>query len=172
MSLILAAARFAAAVHMGQRRAGTGRPYIEHPMRVAGMLTMRPDADESLVAAAWLHDVVEDRGVRLTVLSRDFGVEVAELVGAVTNEFTKARYPDLNRAERKRREFARLAEASHDAQVLKLHDRLDNLREGGLMPDFRRVYAAESVALADALCVADSRLAAAVRETAEAEVEA
>lgn len=85
MSLIIDAAQFAATAHKGQVRKYNGRPYISHPIRVAGRVATHPEASEELVAAAFLHDVVEDCNVGIGLLQRIFGHAVASLVGDLTN---------------------------------------------------------------------------------------
>jgi hypothetical protein len=77
------AAAFAAAAHAGQLRKGTPRPYIEHPAAVAATLD-RHYGDPDLVAAGWLHDVLEDTHVARRDLEARFGERVTALVVAVT----------------------------------------------------------------------------------------
>jgi (p)ppGpp synthase/HD superfamily hydrolase len=60
MNLIIKAADLANIAHEGQKRKYNGRPYIEHLMRVAGRVTLLSDSTEEEIAAAWLHDVIED----------------------------------------------------------------------------------------------------------------
>ena len=81
--LVKRALAFAAEAHQGQLRKGDGTPYIDHPLEVAGMLH-----DEgfgaTVVAAALLHDVVEDCGVPVEQIEARFGAEVAALVGSLS----------------------------------------------------------------------------------------
>jgi (p)ppGpp synthase/HD superfamily hydrolase len=85
---------FAEAAHRGQRRKDD-RAFIAHPVRVARLLAAR-GYDEEVVAAALLHDVVEDTSVTLSEVRERFGARVAELVAWVTED------PELPAAERKR----------------------------------------------------------------------
>ena len=98
MSLILDAARCAYDAHLGQMRRYTNRPYVEHVMRVAGQVTMLADATEGMVAAAWLHDVLEDCPVAAGRLPHEFGEPVLYYVKQLTNP---SKGSDLPRALRK-----------------------------------------------------------------------
>lgn len=156
---ILRAAHVAALAHGAQMRKVTGRPYVEHPARVAARVLVRPDVDEAMVAAALLHDVVEDTAVTLDEIRAEFGDAVADLVHALTNVYKAGAHPGLNRAERKRLEAARLAGIPRAAKIIKMLDRIDNLREApGQDAGFLRVYAAESRELAAAVGDADAAL--------------
>ena len=90
---MLRAYAFAEAAHRGQRRKDD-RAFIAHPVRVARLLAAR-GYDEEVVAAALLHDVVEDTAVTLDDVREHFGPRVAELVACVTEN------PDLPLTERK-----------------------------------------------------------------------
>jgi guanosine-3',5'-bis(diphosphate) 3'-pyrophosphohydrolase len=93
-SLVLRAYAFAEAAHRGQRRKDD-RAFIAHPVRVARLLAAR-GYDDEVVAAALLHDVVEDTPVTLNEVRERFGERVAELVACVTED------PSLPTGERKR----------------------------------------------------------------------
>jgi (p)ppGpp synthase/HD superfamily hydrolase len=75
--------QFAAEAHAGQRQESDGSAYIEHPVTVARLLQRGGFSDE-VVAAGLLHDTVEDSGVELGQLDREFGRSVADLVAAMT----------------------------------------------------------------------------------------
>jgi len=167
MSVIIAAAKLAQRAHRGQVRDGTERPYIEHPMRVAGRMSLHPKATEVSVAAAWLHDVVEDTDYTRDEVEQACGPSVARLVDALTNQYTAQAYPEMRRAERKRLEVERICATPVVARLIKLLDRLDNLQEGGLSRSFAPVYAAESRALAEALYDTDPGLTRAVHFMAD-----
>jgi len=147
------AALFAREAHEGQLRDGKGEPCIVHPMRVAGRTILLDydrdgiDADEDMVVAAWLHDVIEDTSVTRDSIRREFGWRVEELVVELTNHYTKVAYPDLKRAERKTLELGRLADISRRALVIKLIDRIDNLRDINPTTPFAKVYSQESTGL-------------------------
>lgn len=156
---ILLAARVAADAHRGQTRYD-GEPYINHPMRVAGTVSLVDYTTVPLVVSAWLHDVVEDADVSLATIQEMFGPTVANLVGHMTNVYTKDAYPKMNRKERKRAEVERLASTdNYSVHTLKLADRYDNthkmLARGR---SWARTYVRETEDLADALTAGDSQL--------------
>jgi guanosine-3',5'-bis(diphosphate) 3'-pyrophosphohydrolase len=93
-TLVRRAYAFAEAAHRGQRRKDN-RAFIAHPVRVARLLAAR-GYDEEVVAAALLHDVVEDTAVTLGEVRERFGARVAQLVACVTED------PGLPTGERKR----------------------------------------------------------------------
>lgn len=157
MNLILRAAAFARRAHEGQRRKYTARPYIEHPARVAGRVAAHPRATEAMVAAAFLHDVVEDTTHTSADIEAVFGPEVAWLVGELTNPSRDSKAP---RKARKQMDIEHLATVSREAKIIKILDRIDNLRDMRDAPiGFRRLYCAESRRLAAVIGDADSKLA-------------
>ena len=116
---VLAARAFAERAH-GDQRYGAA-PYVAHLDAVAGvLLRFRPDEDEELLAAAYLHDVVEDTAVTLPELQEAFGYRVAELVHAVTSE------PGETRKERHGKTWPKVVE-TEGALRLKLADRIANV---------------------------------------------
>jgi (p)ppGpp synthase/HD superfamily hydrolase len=144
-NIILRAAAVARDAHKGQERKYSGRPYITHPARVAAQASILPGATEALVAAAWLHDTVEDTDLTLEDVRESFGEEIASIVHGLTNKFDKASYPDMNRKARKKAEHERLHREPHNVQVLKLLDRIDNLREMSAEDEgFIKLYIRES----------------------------
>jgi guanosine-3',5'-bis(diphosphate) 3'-pyrophosphohydrolase len=148
MGLIVEAARFAAKCHCGQFRKYNGMPYITHPIRVAGRVATHDLATDELVAAAFLHDTVEDCGLSFVDIESQFGSRVAVFVVELTNV---PRDYGVNRAERKRRDRERIAGISKLAKVVKLIDRIDNLREIDRGDDFALVYAKESLLLLEVI---------------------
>lgn len=129
------ALKFAKECHAGQFRKG-GEPYIHHPVRVAGYARLYiPDNATLYIPAAYLHDVMEDCGVTHELLTKKFGVLVADVVQELTNQFTKEKAPNYKRRERKLMEHERLAACSNIAQQLKLCDRLDNIMDRLLFTD-------------------------------------
>jgi (p)ppGpp synthase/HD superfamily hydrolase len=120
---ISAAACFAAQKHAGQKRKGArGEPYVNHLAEVAALLaesTAGEDAD--LVAAAWLHDCIEDQGVAQADLAERFGAAVASIVWEVTDD------KSLPEAERKRKQVETVASKSRQARLLKLADKTSNV---------------------------------------------
>jgi guanosine-3',5'-bis(diphosphate) 3'-pyrophosphohydrolase len=126
MSLIHEAEVFATSSHSGQRRKYGNEAYICHPERVAREVSMVKGATPEMVAAAWLHDTVEDCGVALVTIRALFGATVFDYVRWLTHVYTSEMFPYLGRAERKRLEAARLAEAPAAAQTIKYADVIDN----------------------------------------------
>jgi (p)ppGpp synthase/HD superfamily hydrolase len=121
--LIERAARFAAAAHEGQWRKYTGEPYVTHCNAVAAAV-QAAGADEATVAAAYLHDTLEDTETTYATLVREFGTEVADLVVELTKVYTEEGYP--NRKDRKALERARLAKVSPRAKLIKRADLAHN----------------------------------------------
>ena len=94
-----------------------------------------------MLAAAWLHDTVEDTGTTLIDIQEHFGPDVATLVAMVTNP---EQLLGTNRMNRKRAHFLHTANASREAQTIKLADIIDNTREIlRYDPHFARVYLIE-----------------------------
>ena len=142
MNITNRACEFAIAAHeaLGQIRKYTGEPYWHHLQRVAQMIADYPTSTDEMIAAAWLHDVVEDTGVSLDVVRDRFGDTVALYVGELTNVPASAG----NRATRFKLNADKLAVASSQAQTIKLADLIDNTAsvvEHDLK--FARVYLAE-----------------------------
>jgi len=144
--MILKAQKFAAKAHEGVVRRYSGLPYIVHPARVASKVeaVFMP---EHVVVAAWLHDTVEDTEVTVEEIRCEFGDEVAAIVEELTNP--SKGFPELSREDRKAMDRQHIYGVSQYAKVVKLADRIDNLR--GIIfeasEDFARLYLRESDAL-------------------------
>lgn len=124
-SIVSRADSFAAAAHgaINQRRKYTDEPYIVHPREVASILRLHI-AQHVAIAAALLHDVVEDVGAHMLPIIRDeFGDEIANLVDELTD---KSKPEDGSRDVRKEIDRQRLAKASPGAQTIKLADLISN----------------------------------------------
>src|ERR1051325_2452018 len=121
---ILAAAHFAAIKHARQTRKGDqGEPYVNHLIEVAELVTSAIDQpDPNLIAAALLHDTVEDVGVTLDELRERFGADVASLVAEVTDD------KSLPKHVRKQLQIENAPKKSVRAQMIKLADKTSNLR--------------------------------------------
>ncbi len=156
--LILKAAQLAKRAHAGQVRKYHEREYIEHPARVAARAMLLDDVTSAEIAAAWLHDVVEDCGYTADDLRRaGMPQETVTLVLELTNP--SKQYSQLPRAERKRIDRDHLRTVSREAKRIKLIDRIDNLRDVQQADNaFKSLYAAESLALAECLTDVDDQL--------------
>jgi hypothetical protein len=146
--LIERASVFARTAHVNQRRKYTNLPYITHPATVAE-LVRHVGGTETMIAAAWLHDVVEDCGVELGLIDTTFGREVADLVGWLTDA---SKPSDGDRAARKKIDLAHTAGAPPAAKTVKLADLIDN--SSSILAhdkDFARVYLWEKQLLLDVL---------------------
>ncbi len=165
-ALVDAARDFACRAHaqVGQLRKYTGQPYAEHLGRVAGIVaTVSEDAE--MLAAAWLHDVVEDTPVTIEEVGRHFGASVRELVDALTDV---SRPQDGNRAQRKALDLEHLARAPARAQTVKLADLIDNCQDVCKHDaGFGRVFLSEMAQLLDVLTAGDHALIQRARKTHE-----
>jgi (p)ppGpp synthase/HD superfamily hydrolase len=138
VELVLKAHAFAAKAHEGVFRNWSGEPYVEHCERVAGSLAAL-GFPEKVVAAAFLHDVVEDCPVSAAEIEAEFGPEVAALVVEVTNPKVPG-----SRAVRKAAVIKHLAGSSYYGASIKLADMLDNSSNvAALAPAFAKGYLAE-----------------------------
>lgn len=136
------ARRYATQAHLesGQRRKYTDEPYIVHPAAVVELVRSITD-NPVMLAAAWLHDTVEDTATTLNDIENHFGDEVAKLVEMLTDTAPQSA---KNRAARKVAHFRHTAHASPEAQTIKLADIIDNTRSiVRFDPHFARVYLIE-----------------------------
>lgn len=123
-ALLLEAARFAADRHRHQRRKdGDSTPYINHPLDVAALLAKHGTADDEILAAALLHDTVEDTETSLDELEERFGARVSAIVAEVTDD------KSLEKAERKRLQIEHAPHKSPDARLVKIADKTSNLTD-------------------------------------------
>jgi (p)ppGpp synthase/HD superfamily hydrolase len=125
------------------------------------MVAALPGATEAMVAAAHLHDVVEDTGVTIETVRDEFGSEVADLVSWLTDV---SRPEDGNRAHRKARDREHTAAAPAEAQTVKLADLISNTRS--IMahdPKFAVTYLEEKRALLAVMTRGDATLMAIAR---------
>lgn len=118
---------FAVNAHHNTERRGKGFPYIVHPMEAVEIVaTITPD--QELLAAAALHDTIEDTDVTVDDIRREFGNRVAELVHAESDQFTEGVSEEDSWHDRKQAAIDRLAAASHDAKIVAMGDKLSNMR--------------------------------------------
>jgi len=149
--LVRMAQLFAQAAHgaPGQVRRYTGEPYIEHPAEVVALLKRAGVTDDAMLAAAWLHNVVEDTQIELALIRRLFGPHIEAMV----LDLTECAPLELgNRAVRKRLVLLEMRKASPQAKTIKCADLISNtrsIREHD--PKFWPVYRAEALALLDVL---------------------
>ncbi|MGA8371457.1 MAG: bifunctional (p)ppGpp synthetase/guanosine-3',5'-bis(diphosphate) 3'-pyrophosphohydrolase, partial [Acidimicrobiales bacterium] len=134
--MIEGAAETAAVAHAGQVRR-SGEPYITHPIAVAGIVA-ELGLDTQTIAAALLHDAVEDTGVTNKVIKEDFGESVANIVDGVT-KLDRLQF-DSKEAQQAATVRKMLVAMADDWRVLviKLADRLHNLRTIGAMPTWKQ----------------------------------
>jgi (p)ppGpp synthase/HD superfamily hydrolase len=164
MDVVRKAQVYAMAAHaaVGQRRKYSGDPYIVHPAEVAKIVAGVPGATPDMVAAAWLHDVVEDTGCTYTDIHMAFGADIAALVGWLTDV---SQPQDGNRAHRKAMDRAHTAEAPAEAQTIKLADLISNSRSiVAHDPAFARTYLAEKRLLLAVMTRGDAGLHAEASE--------
>ncbi len=118
---------FAVKAHASTERRGKGFPYIVHPMEameiVATMTT-----DQELLAAAALHDTVEDTDVTIEDLRKEFGDRIASLVALESEERPEGISEEESWHDRKQAAIDGLAKAPHDAKIVALGDKLSNIR--------------------------------------------
>ena len=128
MELVSEAIAFAVTAHDGMRRKKSASPYILHPMEAAVIVGTMTD-DQHLIAAAVLHDVVEDAGVTIEEVEEKFGPRVRELVAAETENKRDDLPPDATWRIRKEESLEVLKNAEDIAVLMVwLGDKLANIR--------------------------------------------
>lgn len=147
---------------INHRRKYTNAPYIQHPALVAMMVSSVECATEEMVAAAWLHDSVEDcPSVTIEMIRDCFGPTVAQYVSELTDV---SRPEDGNRATRKAIDREHSSRASPEAQTIKYADIIVNgIDIGWHDEDFARVYFKEISLLLDVIPNGDPTLYAQAR---------
>jgi GTP diphosphokinase / guanosine-3',5'-bis(diphosphate) 3'-diphosphatase len=125
LALLLKALAFAAHKHRDQRRKDAeASPYINHPIALADVLVNEGGVtDFEVLCAALLHDTVEDTDTTSQELVEAFGARIARIVAEVTDDKT------LPKAERKRLQIEHAPTLSREAKLVKLADKLVNLRD-------------------------------------------
>lgn len=133
MNRLLQALAFAADKHRNQRRKDAeASPYINHPIALADVLANEGGVtDESVLIAAILHDTIEDTETSADELRTHFGEAVTAIVLEVTDD------KSLPKAERKRLQVAHAPYASREAKLVKLADKICNLRDIVVSPPAR-----------------------------------
>ena len=125
LALLLKALAFSAARHRDQRRKDAGAsPYINHPIALADVLVNEGQVHEvNVLAAALLHDTLEDTETSPAEIEASFGSAILAVVLEVTDD------KDLDKAERKHLQIAHAAHLSREAKLVKLADKICNLRD-------------------------------------------
>lgn len=124
VSFILNATKFAATKHRPQKRKDGETPYINHPIEVAELLTrVARVSDPEVIAAALLHDTIEDTGTKAEEIRTAFGDRVLSLVEECTDD------KSLPKAERKRLQVVNAPHKSDEAKLIKIADKMSNIRD-------------------------------------------
>lgn len=140
---------FSTKAHFGQKRKGNGLSYILHPMRIATTLLEVKESRNInlLLTAVFCHDTVEDCGVKLSTIAKNFGHAVASLVEELTLD--KSKYETIGKTKYLSQEVLKM---SSYALCIKLCDRLDNVRDMKKMSEsFKNRYRAETREILDSL---------------------
>ena len=148
-SLLDKAIVFAVNAHSGLERKGKGFPYIVHPMEAVSIAATMTN-DQELLAAAALHDTVEDTEVTLKDIEREFGPRVASLVDAESDIVFEGKSREESWRLRKEEAIGRLSTATNDVKVVALSDKLSNIRA------IYRDYQAIGDKVWDLFCVKDA----------------
>ena len=118
---------FAVRAHAGTERRGKGFPYIVHPMEAVEIVATMTK-DQELLAAAVLHDTVEDTDTTVEQIRTEFGDRIASLVASESDIVLDGVSEEDSWHARKQAAIDRLARASHDAKIVALGDKLSNMR--------------------------------------------
>jgi (p)ppGpp synthase/HD superfamily hydrolase len=121
--LATTALRFARRAHLGQHRKQTNEQFVEHPIAVARMI-LEAGFDDRIVAAAYLHDVLEKSEVEPGEIRERFGPEVGGVVEALSDDDSIAGYADRKRALRRQ-----VLESGSDPVLIYAADRVANIRD-------------------------------------------
>lgn len=130
LAVVIDALAFAARKHRDQRRKDhAAAPYINHPIALVEVLCSEAGVrDPTVLCAALLHDTIEDTQTTAAELEAVFGVEVCAIVLEVTDDRS------LTKAERKRAQVERAGRVSREARLVKLADKICNLRDVASSP--------------------------------------
>jgi guanosine-3',5'-bis(diphosphate) 3'-pyrophosphohydrolase len=130
LKLMLKALTFAADRHKNQRRKDVdSSPYINHPISLANILCNEGHITEvNVICAALLHDTIEDTDTTAEELEAEFGTTIRDIVIDVTDDKT------LDKAVRKQRQIEHAAHISDTAKLVKLADKISNLRDVASCP--------------------------------------
>lgn len=151
---------FAFKAHAEQKRKYNGLPYISHPAEVVRLLEQVPGVTEEMIAAGWLHDVVEDCNVTLETIESEFGSVVASYVEGMTDV---SKPEDGNRKERKLKDLQHISVQCAEVKTIKLADLISNSNSILFEDDpeakaFAKLYIKEKMALMEVLKEGDAKL--------------
>jgi guanosine-3',5'-bis(diphosphate) 3'-pyrophosphohydrolase len=129
-NILIKAAYFAAEKHKTQRRKDTEKtPYINHPLALANVLAVECSIDDvEVICGALLHDTIEDTNASKEELLENFGENITRIVLEVTDDKT------LDKIERKEAQVAHAPHISDQAKLVKLADKISNLRDISASP--------------------------------------
>jgi (p)ppGpp synthase/HD superfamily hydrolase len=125
-SLVDKAIIYAVTHHKNTRRKGKNIPYILHPLEAMGIVATITD-DQELIAAAALHDLIEDTDVTYDDIYNEFGKRIADIVLSESNNAID-NYEDLSWHEIREKTMEKLKKASIDSKIVALGDKLSNMR--------------------------------------------
>ena len=128
MTTIEKAILFAVNAHAGTKRKGKNRPYILHPVEVMTIVAGLTE-DEAVIAAAVLHDTVEDTDTTREDIEQAFGTRIAQLVAAESEDKREELSAEATWQIRKQETLTHLQNASRDVKLICLGDKLANIRE-------------------------------------------
>lgn len=130
------AMKFAIEAHANTERRGKGFPYIIHPMEAVAIVATITN-DPELLAAAALHDVVEDTDCTVEQIRAEFGDRIAKLVDAESEKAVLGKSEEASWRERKQAAIDRIKASSHDSKIVALGDKLSNMR--AIYRDFNQI---------------------------------
>lgn len=154
-SIISKASNYAVQAHKNQRRKYSNQPYWHHLANVAELVQI-VEHDDEMIAAAWLHDTVEDTDVTVADIDINFGADVATLVQWLT---IPTKLADGNRTKRKEIDRLYIEKAPDRAKTIKLADLIDNTESiVDNDADFAKVYLQEKALMLPCLLGGSGRL--------------
>lgn len=127
---------YAVKAHAGVERRGKGFPYIVHPLEAVSIVSTITK-DQELLAAAALHDVVEDTNITVEEIKKEFGERVASLVASESDLIVEGKSEGDSWKERKQFAIDRLKKLSRDGKIVAIGDKLSNAR--ALLRDYHEI---------------------------------
>lgn len=126
-SLLDKALHFAIDAHANIERRGKGFPYIVHPMEAVSIVASIT-SDQELLAAAALHDVIEDTSITVEQLRTEFGDRIADIVAAESDNMNEGITKESSWHDRKKAALKRLQASPYEVKVVAMGDKLSNMR--------------------------------------------